>query len=171
MVVNEILPVPANIDWNNDGEVNARDQWIEIANLSESPIDLGGWSLDNNGTGHFAIPIGTVLQPRQIVVFYGSQTGLNLSDGVDQVRIKEAGGRVIDRVKYEPLPGDASFSRDAAGGWHSDWPPSPGAPNAQPGNAVAQAKAAFAAQPDTVVRALLDRAFAAFWQMLFALFP
>jgi hypothetical protein len=36
---------------------------------------------------------------------------------------------VVDRAVFDTLPGDASYSRDEAGSWHADWPPSPGAPN------------------------------------------
>lgn len=165
------MPAPVSVDWNNDGEVNARDQWIEVANLSQGALDIGGWSLDNNGNGNFAFPIGTVLQPEQIAVFYGSQTGLNLSDETDQVRLKDAKGRLIDRVKYERLPNDASTSRDAVGNWHTDWPPSPGTPNGAAGNAVAQAKAPLANTPEAIILSVLDTVFAAVWSMVRALFP
>ena len=171
VVVNEVLPAPVSVDWNNDGEINERDQWIEVANLSQSAVDVSGWSLDNGGSGNFVIPTGTVLQPQQIVVLYGGQTGLYLSDETDQVRLQEAGGRMIAWVKYGRLPGDASYSRDTVGNWHADWLPSPGAPNTQPGNTVAQAKAPLANVSEVVVRGVLESVFAAVRQLLLTLLP
>jgi hypothetical protein len=65
-----------------------------VVNQGGSAIDLGGWSLDTNGTENFVIPIGTVLQLQQYVVFHGGQTGLILQDDAGQVRLKDAQGQM-----------------------------------------------------------------------------
>jgi hypothetical protein len=157
VLINEILPAPKTTDWNGDGIVDAQDEWIELVNLSSNIVDVGGWLLDANGSGNFLIPIGTVLQPQQVIVFFGAQTGLLLSDDGGQVRLHNAAGRMVDRVQYNTLPIDGSYSRDDAGNWHIDWPPSPGMPNGQPGNVVAQAKQAPVETPAERLRAVLEQ--------------
>jgi hypothetical protein len=129
--INEILPVPASVDWDGNGSADEWDEWIELYNEGADPAAIGGWWLDDaeGGSTPYTIPAGTVLQPGAYAVFYRQQTGLVLDDSGDRVRLLVAPSGVVDRVVFDTLPGDASYSRDEAGSWHTDWPPSPGAPN------------------------------------------
>ena len=65
-----------------------------------------------------------------------------LDDLGDQVRLVTADGKVADLVSYGQMAPNASYSLDEVGLWHSDWPPSPGAPN-QPSSATPGATLSF----------------------------
>jgi len=136
--LNEILPVPGAVDWNEDGRTNDFDEWIELYNGSGFEIDLGGWTLDNGPDGmSYRIPADTEIEPGGFLVFYRRETGIPLDDEGGEVRLltEEPVENVIpvkvivDFVVYGELPRDASYSRAGAGDWRIDRLPSPGAPN------------------------------------------
>ena len=61
VVINEFLPRPG-FDWNNDGAVNADDEFIEIENLGPINVNLSGWKLDNvSGGSHLYSLAGRTL--------------------------------------------------------------------------------------------------------------
>jgi hypothetical protein len=150
--LNEILPVPAAVDWDGNGVADGRDEWIEIRNTAPVPIDVSGWTLDNgpNGTS-YVFPQGTILEPDTFAVFYRQETGIVLDDDGGVVRLlgparlrsivpgvgmppvdDPYGWPVADVVTYGDLPADSSYSRNEGGVWHTGWPPSPGRPNLPP---------------------------------------
>jgi hypothetical protein len=133
--VNEVLPVPAPTDVNGDGVLDELDEWIELFNAGSTAADLSGWFLDDGagGSAPYQIPPGTVLQPAAFAVFYRGETGIVLDDGGDEVRLLGTNGTVVDAVTFGQLAPNASYSLGADGVWHSDWTPSPGAPNLPPG--------------------------------------
>ena len=89
--MNEFLPHPQT-DWNGDGTANVGDEYIEIINVSPNALNVKGWKLDTglNSLNTFTLP-DLILQPRQIATFFGSQTGLSLSDGGGTVRLVTIG--------------------------------------------------------------------------------
>ena len=129
--LNEILPVPAAMDWDGDGTASEQDEWIELYNGGTSAVDLGGWALDDGAAGSksYRIPAGTALQAGAFAVFYRRETGLALSDEGGELRLFGPDGAVVDVVTFGALDLDASYSRNDGGTWHTDWPPSPGEPN------------------------------------------
>ena len=134
VVINEVLPVPGAIDWDGSGEANANDEWIELTNTRPAVLDLSGWVLSNtHSSAAYMIPAGTWIEPGQFLVFYRQTTGLALGDEGDTLRLLNPRGQVVDKVTFGALGVDRSTSRDAAGVWHSDWSPSPGAANVAPG--------------------------------------
>jgi hypothetical protein len=125
------------VDWNQDGTIDDGDEWIELYNASQTPVDVGGWRLTNRqGKGMYRIPRGTVLKPGAFMVLYGKETGLVLAESGDAVELLGPGDRVREGVALPALGADASYSRDGQGSWHSDWPPSPGRPNLVSGPAL-----------------------------------
>jgi hypothetical protein len=138
VVLNEVLPVAGETDWNGDGVADASDEWIEIHSRSTAEIDLSGWTVrDRAGEpSRYGILEDTVLQPNGFLVLYRSQTGIALNDGGDAVRLQNARGDLIDRVEFGELPTDASYSRQGEGEgdeWETRAFPSPGLPNARGG--------------------------------------
>jgi len=135
------------MDWDGDGTADDRDEWIELHNAGPVAIDLGGWFLDDaaGGSEPYPIPAGTVLEPGGFAVFYRRETAIVLDDGGDEVRLLGPAGAVtvVDRVAFGALLPDTSTSRDAAGVWHADWPPSPGGPNWLAGPVGGPGQAAF----------------------------
>jgi hypothetical protein len=79
----------------------------------------------------FTLPDMT-LQARQIAAFYGSQTGLSLSDGGSTLRLLRADGRIADAYTYPAVEvADQTWCRlpDGADTWQYVCHPSPGRPN------------------------------------------
>jgi hypothetical protein len=131
--INEVLPAPAGIDWDANGIADEQDEWIELYNAGTAAVNLGGCSLDDAPGGSvYQIPEGTTLQPGAFVVFFRQATGIPLADNGAQVRLLGPDGTLADHITLDILPPDASYSRDEDGTWHTDWPPSPGAPNRLP---------------------------------------
>jgi hypothetical protein len=128
VVINEILPAPLTTDWDGDGTPGEMDEWIELISVAADPLDLGGWSLSAGGVV-YVIPDGATLEPGAFLVLYRRTTAIPLGDAGGTLRLFDPDGAVADQVIFGALPPDASYSRDAAGLWHGDWPPTPGAPN------------------------------------------
>jgi hypothetical protein len=133
--VNEVLPVPGETDWDGDGTADGRDEWIELHNVGAVAVDLAGWFLDDaeGGSSPYEIPEGTTLEPGGYAVFHREETGILLDDGGDEAWLIQPDGVAADGALFGSLGADASYSLDDAGGWHEDWPPSPGAVNRRPG--------------------------------------
>ncbi len=139
VAINEFLPRPGR-DWNNDGFVNTGDEFIEIINHGTISVNLSGYTLDdeaNVGSKPFALPSIT-LAPGERIVFYGSKTGLLLSDGGDGVRLLKPNGSLMDAYNYSlaRYP-DQSFCRLPDNGGLDDWNrncfPTPGLKNSSGG--------------------------------------
>ena len=140
LVINEFVPRPGH-DWNNDGIVNVEDEYIEILNHGVVNVNLSGYSLDdevNIGSTPYRLP-SVVLRPGERVVFYGSETGLLLSDGGDGVRLLRPNGQLMDAYNYFVVGyPDQSFCRLPDNGGADDWNqncfPTPGLQNSLSGN-------------------------------------
>ncbi|MCZ7568643.1 MAG: lamin tail domain-containing protein [Ardenticatenaceae bacterium] len=133
--LNEVLPAPKNVDWDGDGSATAEDEWVELYNEGSAVVDLSGWQLDDivdGGSRPYTLPAGTHLQPGAFLLFFRHQTGVALNNDSDTVRLLWPDGTPFDTYWYSRPAADASYSRDATGTWHTDWPPSPGAPNLPP---------------------------------------
>jgi hypothetical protein len=136
IAINEFVPRPGH-DWNNDGVINVGDEYIEILNHGVIPVTLSGYTLDdeaNIGSTPFPLPAVT-LQPGERIVFFGSQTGLLLSDGGDGVRLLKPNGQLGDAYNYTVVRRpDQSYCRLPDNGGLDDWNencfPTPGLSNA-----------------------------------------
>jgi hypothetical protein len=140
--INEFVPRPGH-DWNNDGVVNVGDEYIELLNHGVVDVNLNGYSLDdevNIGSKPYRLPSVT-LKPGERIVFYGSQTGLLLSDGGDGVRLLKPNGQLADAYNYSVVRyPDESYCRLPDNGGLDDWNqncfPTPGLPNSLSGGSV-----------------------------------
>jgi hypothetical protein len=137
-VINEFLPRPG-FDWNQDGNLDVFDEFIEVKNLGPVDINLKGWRLDddvNIGSNPFTFP-DLVLKPGQWAVFYALETNILLSDGGDVVRLLNPGGVVYDSYTYSLARlEDKSFCRlpDGPGNWFNDCTPTPNQTNTRNGD-------------------------------------
>jgi len=142
VAINEFVPRPGH-DWNNDGAVNVGDEYIEILNHGVINVNLSGYSLDdevNIGSSPYRLPSVTI-EPGQRIVFYGSETGLLLSDGGDGVRLLKPNGQLADAYNYFIVNyPDQSFCRLPDNGGLDDWNkncfPTPGLQNSLSGFSV-----------------------------------
>jgi hypothetical protein len=147
-VLNEFLPHPQN-DWNADGVANVGDEYIELINLGYLDLNLKGWKLDTglNSPTTFTIP-DMLVKPRGIVAFFGSQTGISLSDGGGTIRLLRSDGRIFDAYTYPAVEvPERTWCRlpDGSALWGFNCRPSPGrpniaitAPNTEPGSAASE---------------------------------
>ena len=134
VVINEFLP-DANSDWDGSGALDYNDdEWIELYNKGNSRQDLSGWRLDDitaGGTDHFTISGGTGIDPGEILVFFGSDTGVGLNNAGDTVNLLNELGTVIDSYSYDHSSDDISYARipDGADIWEEVASPTPGERN------------------------------------------
>ena len=140
--INEFVPRPGH-DWNNDGVINTGDEYIELINHGVIDVDLSGYSLDdevNIGSAPFRLS-SIILKPGERRVFYGSETGLLLSDGGDGVRLLKPNGQLGDAYNYRVVRfPDQSYCRLPDNGGLDDWNqncfPTPGLQNSLSGSTV-----------------------------------
>ncbi|MEW6239717.1 MAG: lamin tail domain-containing protein [Chloroflexota bacterium] len=137
IVINEVMP-RAGHDWNGDGNVDVYDEFIEIKNVGILPANLSNYKLDDEKEGGSAPYTlrSLVLDPGERAVFYGSETGILLSDGGDTVLLLNSRGTIVDAYTYaaaeEP---DRSFCRlfSNPGYWRENCFPTPGLENGYSG--------------------------------------
>ena len=100
VLISEVLPHP-RYDWNGDGRADSGDEFIEIVNLGPGAVNLDNWLLDDGegGSKPYEIP-ETGLLPGHVVVFFGSETHIRLSDYGDSVRLFTPDGVLVDSFRY-----------------------------------------------------------------------
>lgn len=130
--INEFMPVPYR-DWNHDNRVGAGDEWIEIYNASNTPVDLSDWQIDDakSGSAPYKIPDGTVLNAREFLLLFASETNIGLNNDGDTVRLLHPDDTLADKYAYAPIETNKSYARypDGAAYWVAFCNPTPGAPN------------------------------------------
>jgi hypothetical protein len=128
IVINEINQNPANVG-DNDGE------WLELFNPNPFDVDIGGWTLADDGSDSHVIA-GSVLVPAGgylvlgrnadpatnggISIDYAYGTNWFLANGADEVILIDGSGVEVDRVEYDggpefPDPNGASMTLRAPG--------------------------------------------------------
>jgi hypothetical protein len=136
--LNEVLPSPRDVDWDGNGAASYLDEWIELANLGDQPVELGGWRLaDGPPTGHepagvYLLPAGTVLPARGYLLLFRAQSALALNANDEWLRLLYPDGSEADRLHYDQFSGyDQSWCRlpDGVGDWSRYCLESPGQPN------------------------------------------
>lgn len=140
--LNEAMPWPDH-DWNGDGQITSGDEYIELYNSGDQPVDLGGWQLDDAAdsaraeaslderSSPFVIAAGTILPARSFLVFFGSQTHVGLNDSGDSIRLVWPNGIEVESFEYTEAVRGTALSKEQDGGptWTSTYPPSPGQHN------------------------------------------
>ncbi len=145
VVINEFLPRPG-FDWNNDGQINVYDEFIEIENLGPINVNLSGWKLDNvaGGSHFYSLPAKT-LKSGERALYYGSVSHIPLLDSGGTVRLINNRGIVVDARGYgiATVP-DVSHCRipDGDGYWRDSCFPTPNTENALTGTEPALPPAA-----------------------------
>ncbi len=131
VTLNEVLPDPKQVDWDNDGEATFADEWIELYNAAPSPAALDGWTISDD-TSTYRLPAGTVIWPHSFLLLYRAQTRLSLGDWRDTITLTRSDGALADQFTYNGGPGDdRSYCRDGdgTGEWTGDCEVTPGAAN------------------------------------------
>ena len=129
--LNEFLADPPDGlagDANGDGvRETADDEFVEIVNRSDVPIDVSGFSIHDATAARFTFPAGSVIPAREATVIFGGGTpeggfgnaganglvftaGLSLNNGGDTITITDAGGMSVEAVTYGSGEGNANQS-------------------------------------------------------------
>ena len=125
VVINEIMQNPAVVSDGNG-------EWFEVHNTTSSPIDINGWTIEDNGTdgqvinngGPLDIPAGGFLVlgvnadigiNGGVVVNYMYEFPFFLSNGSDELVLRDTSLDEVDRVEWDggaifPDPTGASMS-------------------------------------------------------------
>ncbi|MCZ2127954.1 MAG: DUF11 domain-containing protein [Anaerolineales bacterium] len=155
-IFNEILARPG-FDWNQDGDLDAFDEFIEIKNLTAIEISLTNWKIKTLKGGVFTFA-NVNLAPGERKVFYGKETNLRLSDGGETLTLVSPQGKIYDTFSYSfARTENQSFCRlpdgsPADNAWREDCIPTPNLSNTREGKApVAPAPAADVCNlPDSI---------------------
>lgn len=119
VLINEFVADPAR-DWDGDGAVSYRDdEWVEIANVGRTAVDLSGYRLaDAEGPSAWRYGFAGTLAPGETRVVYGSDAraweeangfpvyGLSLNNTGDRValyRIAGADTALVDEYVYAEI--------------------------------------------------------------------
>ncbi|MEK6299387.1 MAG: lamin tail domain-containing protein [Acidobacteriota bacterium] len=129
--LNEFLADPpegAAGDANGDGvRDTADDEFVEIVNRTNTPIDVSGFSVHDAAASRFTFPSGTVIPAREAAIVFGGGSpqgefgnampnglvftaALSLNNAGDTVTITDGGGMAVESVSYGSGEGNADQS-------------------------------------------------------------
>ncbi|MDZ4217232.1 MAG: lamin tail domain-containing protein, partial [Candidatus Gracilibacteria bacterium] len=76
-------------------------EWIEIQNRTESPVDLTGWQLDDRegASVPYTFP-SLILRPKQTLKLSSDTSGITLRNTADQIRLFNDMRQLIDQVEW-----------------------------------------------------------------------
>ena len=120
--INEIL---VNNESNCIDDYGCHSSWIEIVNVSNNPIDIGGYYLtnDNNNPTKYWIPVGdqkTFLRPNSYLIFWADNkpergilhANFDLKDSKSIALYGADGIKLIDKIDIElPQKTDVTYGR------------------------------------------------------------
>ncbi|MEK7124051.1 MAG: lamin tail domain-containing protein, partial [Patescibacteria group bacterium] len=108
--VSEFIPNPDGSDEENE--------WIEIANDSDSIADISDFQLGDGSSAIFKIPKNTYIVPRSFLVFSRNAAKISLNNDEDKVVLYYPSGEIADSVKYEDGAKEGfSAARTSTGGF------------------------------------------------------
>lgn len=115
----------------NEVLAHAPAGWLELANLTDQPVDLAGWEIRvTSATAALAWTFGpdSALGPGDFWLLPEALTGLHLPVTGGRIQLHAADGTVADALDYGPQLPRESVGRSAAG-WVLQAEPSPGHAN------------------------------------------
>ncbi len=122
--INELLPNPAS------PATDTRDEFVEIYNDGEEPVDLSGFTIQTGQTFTYSytIPDGT-LEPHDYKIFTSAVTTLSLANSGGRARLLDPSGQTIDEVPVYDEAAEGQAWALVSGQWHWTTTPTPGAAN------------------------------------------
>lgn len=122
VVLSEVLPNPSGSD---------EAEFVELYNKSDEPIDLSGLKLDDEdgGSKPYLIAEGTVINAREYLVFYKTNTKLAFNNITDKVRLLDSDNNILWEVLYDDAVEGASYIQVESGDWQWTGTITPGKEN------------------------------------------
>ncbi|MFH0834401.1 MAG: lamin tail domain-containing protein, partial [Patescibacteria group bacterium] len=117
IVISEIFANPDGTDAGNE--------WFELANRGEKPVELFGWSV-GIASSFFEFENSVVLAPGEFRAF---RSLLPLRNSASTIFLLDPDGELIDSVEYPDAKVGIAFARNAADEFFTTELPTPDAPN------------------------------------------
>ena len=127
-----------NVVINEVATKDVIDDWVELYNMGDTPVDISGWKLtDSDGLSkhQVVIPKGTTLQPGEFKQFYVDALAVDGGKGfglgaADEVHLFDAKGNEVDHTDWKSHQ-IQSLGRipDGTGEFRGTGKPTPGGPN------------------------------------------
>jgi hypothetical protein len=137
IVINEF--VASNIHSDLAPDTKNFEDWIELYNPEEHPVNLGGLYLTDDLDTPFKwrIPDWIVIEPKAFIVFWADgkdfemHTNFKLNDQGEELVLFQPDGRAIDWIDFGEQTQDISFGRypDGTSSWYYIANPTPGREN------------------------------------------
>jgi len=103
--LNEILPNP-----KDDEE---KDEFIEIVNGDNRPVDLFGWTIrDGSKSGKYVFKEHIEIKPGEYFALYRSQFKIALNNSAESVSLYNPQGELVSSVSYDKSAENASYGFD-----------------------------------------------------------
>lgn len=138
--INEVMASNGSTIADEDGDF---EDWIELHNHGEYPVDVSGWGLSDNYDDPFRwiFPEVTRLDPAEYLLVWASgknrtdgelHTNFSISASGEEIIITRPEGIRVDELEPVVIPRDVSVGRIDGGGetWFFFGEPTPGAANA-----------------------------------------
>lgn len=105
--LSEICSKNDRVIYNKSGKFN---DYIEIHNISESPIDISGYKLSDQRNLKDAFEIGNeIIEPGAYKVFFPNRFAIS---DYETIYLADVEGKVIDKVNIPILEEDISYAKD-----------------------------------------------------------
>ena len=140
VVINEVLASNQSTNPDSGGDF---DDWFELYNPTDQPVDISGWKV-TDGYGDkipFQIANGAVVEPGEFLLFWADDdteqgvlhTNFKLSADGETLTLLTPDEYYVDEVTFGAQEPDVSWGRspDGASAW-SALTPTPEGPNADP---------------------------------------
>jgi hypothetical protein len=129
--INEFLADPPDDsagDANGDGSRDSsQDEFIEVINRTDAPIDIGGFTITDADAVRITFPAGTIVPASEVAVVFGGGSphgdfgnaqanglvftaALSLNNPGDTITIRDAAGSVVESIVYGSSEGSANQS-------------------------------------------------------------
>jgi hypothetical protein len=112
VVINEVMPAPKTMDYDQSGTIDTKDEWIELYNTEARPINLAGWWLgDKTKPQKYQLGTDAIIGPNGFLTITHRQSGIALNDDSEEVYLYDPSGLLVDKVVYGKSHDDAGWAR------------------------------------------------------------
>jgi hypothetical protein len=119
IMINEFLAINQTDTVDEDGQ---HEDWIELYNTTDAPIDLFGLYLTDNFSNpmKFAFPQNSIIQPKGYFIIWADEDNstaswlhcnFKLSGSGEEIMLSDLEGNILDSLSYGPQTADVSVGR------------------------------------------------------------